>query len=219
MSVRLRFPTGVIALAAAACLAAPAASRAAPLAPGQTLFPLIAEPDPVGGTILATQTVPVTATTFTGTLTSTVIQGDASNPLGGLTFTYRFTNTDADAVPSSINRLTFSSYNGLLVDASYQAGLGVAPAYVDRGLGEEVGFSFIGPPLGTGTLAPGTSSALLVLQTNSPTFVQGAFAAIDGSVAQGPAFAPVPEPASVGVIGLASAALLARRRRRRGSRA
>src|ERR1700744_1783988 len=68
-----------------------------PLAPGG----FVAGPgevSPVGGTTLASINIPFSSTSFTGVLTSTVIAGDVSNPLGGLTFTYQYSiNTGPDS--------------------------------------------------------------------------------------------------------------------------
>src|SRR5205809_126187 len=71
-------------------------ASAAPLVPGGALL-TPPEPDPVGGVVVAGG-VPVPFASppgpgsFSGTLTTTVIAGDVSNPLGGLTFTYKLTN-------------------------------------------------------------------------------------------------------------------------------
>jgi hypothetical protein len=82
-------------------------------------------------------------------------------------------------------------------------------------LGEVVGFSFIGQPLGAGTLLPGATSAVLVVQTNAPAFVPGLAYVIDGSVAGNiPTFAPVPEPATLAFVMLSLGGVVIGRRRR-----
>src|SRR4051794_27356935 len=68
----------------------------APLVPGGA-FLTPPEPDPVGGVIVAGgAAVPFVSPPgpgqFSGTLTTTVIAGDVSNPLGGLTFTFLLHN-------------------------------------------------------------------------------------------------------------------------------
>jgi hypothetical protein len=170
---------------------------------------------------LATLTQPFVAPTFKGTLTSRAFNNDTSNPFGltGVTFTYQFTNTDSDAIPTGLNRITVGDFSGFLTDMSHQPGTGVVPAFLDRGLapGEEVGFSFQNQPVGQGEVAPGQTSAVLVVQTNSVSFVTSTASIIDSGVASVPALAPrviVPEPASASLLTLGGAALIARRRKR-----
>jgi hypothetical protein len=155
--------------------------------------------------------VPFVAPTFSGTLTTTVITGDTSNPLGGLTFTYLLTNNQGSV--NAIGRLTVTDFSSWLTDASFQTGPGLAPAYVDRaGTGDVIGFSFQGPPLGASQLLGGMTTTLLVVQTNAPAFVPAIASVIDGSVAQAATFSPVPEPATMSLLALGGL-LLARRRR------
>jgi hypothetical protein len=172
-------------------------ASAAPLLPtGAFVTP--GEPDPVGGAVVAGG-VPVAFATppgpgaFSGTLTTTVISGDVSNPLGGLTFTYRISNSASSL--TSIDRMTVLDYAGFPTDASYQVpAAGVAPTSTDRsaGQGSVIGWNF--STLGLGKIAPGSSSALLVVQTNAPSFFNNVANIIDGSIVSVATFAPRPVP-------------------------
>jgi len=65
--------------AAAAVLACGLSANAALLTPGNALFPAPGEPDPVGGTLVANQTIPFNVPGFfDGSLTSTVVRGVGS---------------------------------------------------------------------------------------------------------------------------------------------
>jgi hypothetical protein len=196
-------------------------ARAAALPANTTAF-AVPEPDAgiSAGTVVAGGVpVPFVAATFTGTLTSTVIAGDTSNPYGGLTFVYQVTS--AVGIPSGeIDRVTVNGYAGFLVDASYQSPplAGLAPTINNRSAsGDVVGFSFIGFPVGPGTVQPGMTSALLVLQTDAQFYQPTVASVIDGSVAMVSSFSPaVPEPGTLtlGLFGLGALMLYALRRRR-----
>src|ERR1043166_3351421 len=200
-------------LAGVAMLLFAAGANAAPLVANQTIYPAPGEPDPVGGNVACGPLVQhFTTATFSGNLTSTVIVGDASNPYGGLTFTYVVSN---DASSANVQtRLSVNGYNGFLTDAKYQAPpAGVRPAYVDRDITSDVvGFSFLGAPAGFGQIQPGQQSALLVIQTNATTCANSFASVIDGSVASIPTYAPAPEPTTLALLGLGVFALLRRRR-------
>jgi len=210
-----------IAAVAVSCLLA-ATAVAAPLAPSGILFPVPAGLVPGGVVVGAPIVSNVSPATFHGRLTSEVLAGDPTNPLGGLTFVYLIENTSP--FPGEIERLTVNSFGGFATDVVY-AGLGgpgiLPPTYSDRsvGTGDTVGFSFVRAPIGPGTLQPGDSSFLLVVYTNAEKFAPTLASVIDGSVAQAPSYAPttvIPEPASVmlAVIGGLSLVMCWRRRQR-----
>jgi hypothetical protein len=154
---------------------------------------------------------------FTGNLVSSVWSGDAANPLGGLTFTYRLSNDGTSL--DSIGEMNLTSFTGFGTDVSMLAGsLGLAPLVANRpalpGPGSKVEFLFKTPiggvPNFTDNLAPGVSSVLLVIQTDAPSYTFGNAAIINGGVANAETFAPsviIPEPtafslALLGLVGL-----------------
>ena len=195
---------GLIVLLAAAGLllgVGVAPVDATPLPVGGSLFPVSGEVDPTGGAVEVPTgvTVPFASGGFSGTLTSTVILGDPSNALGGLTFTYLVTN---DAVSSNvISRVTVDSFTSFMTDVSYQTpapGGSVVPSLVDRLTADVVGFSFFPTdvPGAFGVLSAGTSSALLVVQTDAQTFANTSAFVIDGDAVNVASYAPLPEPGS-----------------------
>jgi len=198
-------------------------ASAALMAPGASIL-ASGEPDPTGGVVVgSTGPLPFATANYSGTLDSTVLLGDPSNPFGpgSLTFTYRLVN---NAVSSGeIDRLTINDFGGFLVDASYQVpAVGLSPTLMSRsGPGDVVGFTFIGAPLGAGVLTPGSVTALLVVQTDSTKFGGTLASVINGQVTTVASFAPgglgggIPEPCSVvlAAIGFIGLAPLARRKR------
>ncbi|MGC3957843.1 MAG: PEP-CTERM sorting domain-containing protein [Verrucomicrobiota bacterium] len=138
---------------------------------------------------------------------SSVWAGDTSSPYTGLTFTYQLFSSSSSV--NSIDRLTLNRFAGFQTDVGYN-GSGIVPSRASRtATGELMAFvfenAFFQP-----TLTPGSSSPLLVIQTDSPVWAIGNASIIDGATANVPAFVPqaVPEPATLGlvVIGLATLA-------------
>jgi len=210
-------------LIAAIALGAKLAS-ATIIAPGTPNAPVNGEWKPIGGTVIAGgTTVPIISLNypdfgFTGTLTTSVISGDITNPYGGLTFTYLITN-DAGSI-SDIDRITINGFAGVLTDISYDlSSSGIDPSGLSRssGFGTTVGFVFHSPPV-----SPDTASALLVIQTNVLQYYNNVFQVIDGDIAQGMTYAatplgsgnPLPEPTTLAVAGMGITSLLIRRRRK-----
>lgn len=210
-------------LAVVALLAGVASSAwASPLLPGAAILAPSA-PGTSGVTIVgSTGPVVITSPTFSGTVSSTVLKNDPSNPNGSssnfLTFTYLIQNNAGSL--DAMERLTIGSFAGFLTDVSYNSpATGVVPTSMDRSTaGDVVGFSFTPVLLGSGAVIPGSSSALLVIQTNAVGFASTNAYLIDGSVATVTSFAPAPgagtpEPATLSIAALGGAALLFRRRR------
>jgi len=198
------------------CLVACAASIATqawakPMLPGQSAL-AVTEIDPLGGVVVAGPSAsPLVGTAFTGTLTTTVIQGDASNPFGGLTFVYQVANSPHSA--DGIVRLPVTGYGNWLTDMSFQPGLGLPPTAMDRSLtGDVVGYSFVGPPVGPTVLLPGTVSELLIVQTDAAAWTTTTGNGIEGIISTGPIYVPtIPEPATLALL-FGGLVLLLRRR-------
>jgi len=198
----------IVAVLAALVLTVCTPVHSALLPPGGAIL-APGEPDPTGGFVVGGGAAvpfasPAGPGQFSGTLTTTVIAGDPSNPFGGLTFVYRLTN---DAVSqNSIGRLTIVDFSGFLTDVSYQIpAAGLAPTSVNRsiGAGTTIGWDFTGVPVGLGKLNPGAGSAVLVVQTNALAFTDDFANVIDGAVVQVPSLGPtVPEPAMLSLLAL-----------------
>lgn len=208
-------------LAAAALYATPAFSTV--LAPGASGV----TPDPFNlatqGTLLASLSVPASALTFTGTMTSAVYR----NTSGTLDFYYQVTRTGSGTSgDEAIQRFTSSSFAGFSVDAFFEA-LATGPfVAMNNGAGDaatdarNVSGGILTVDFGANPLDGTENSGVYIFRTNATDFTTGTFGILDGSAAQGPTFAPtlLPEPgtwmtmlAGFGVLGMA---LRFRRRRK-----
>ena len=159
------------------------------LAPGGSGAPdLLTEGGaPVTG-ILST---PISTGTYKGTLESQVFVEAG----GTLDFLYLLSVASG---PDAVNRLTVTDFTGWTTDVGYLAGSGIVPTSVDRSnSGGTVGFQFGSEPNG---VTAGESTDVLIIETNAKTFTVGTGSTIDGTVFSGGAYAPSPEPASVGLL-------------------
>lgn len=182
-------------------------------------------------TLLASMSTPFTAanpTAFSGVLDSFVLSGNTDNPLGGLSFLYRVSNSQASN--DAIHRLAVNGFGGLPVQAGYLSSgvaptggaigaLGVTPTLVDRGIapGDNIGFSFLAGTISGLTfesINPGERSSYVLVYTNATTYGGSIASVIDGSVASAATFAPVPEPETYAMMlaGLGLMGFVARRR-------
>ena len=154
-----------------------------------------------GATSIASVSGTISPGTFTANYTETVY-ADPTNTFcaGCYDFVYSVSNVGATGV---IERITGYSYDTtILTDVGYTPGSGTAPTTVDRSAnGNVVGFNF----LGSGEIAAGTSTDMLIIETNSKSFVSGLISIQDGSAGTSVAFGPgpvsTPEPVSMGLLG------------------
>jgi len=148
---------------------------------------------------------------LTGYVQSWVYDDTASSTT--LDFVYQLTNTGAAGV-DSFKELTLSPFGTFTTNVGYEQTAAVDPSGVDRNGNNVIDWYFAG----ASGVAPGTSSDLLVVQTNAMNYHMGSAEVIDGGTANATVNVPfagnvVPEPASVSLIVIASGMLLGRRRR------
>lgn len=204
-------------------------AQAAPLAPGGTagLVGTNVGADPsLQGIVVASVASPFigldvnNVVRFTGLLESHVVQ-----EVGGtMSFYYQVTNSPTSL--DAISQLTNTDFGGWTTNVEFRtdAMLGIVGGSPNFGLraageatrgagaGDEVRFHFLPEPLGFGDLGLGETSRWLVIRTNAPAFTLGNTAVINGGNANVVTFAPIPEPATMGLVALGAVALLRRRR-------
>jgi len=192
------------------------ATHASVLGVGGTAPPSALTPT---GAVLATTSGLITAPTFTTNFTTSVI-ADPTNFFcsGCLDFVYQFTNNG----PAPNARYSASDFAGFMVNAGTNP-FGVKdPNTVSRsGInnGDVVSFDF--NQFGN-DIPPGMMTVGLVIETNALHFTSGFLSAQDGTAGSGvgfqPAGTPVPEPASLMLLGSGVTALAVVLRRRRRAR-
>ena len=164
------------------------------LDPGSSIM-LRSAHEPKEGHLLAQTNFSFTSAAFTGTLTSKVWDEDDSNPWGGITFTYKLSNTSDCS--ESLGLFALRGFSHLLTDVNY-SGSGIAPRTVSRSTdGNQITFGFF-DRYGAETLLPGGTSAWLVIQTGCTTWGLNQLVGLDSIEVLAPAFTPQPvtEPAS-----------------------
>ncbi|MCU0688714.1 MAG: hypothetical protein MUE97_03085 [Phycisphaerales bacterium] len=200
---------GVVAVSVASLSAV---SQAAILNVGASQFP-VANEGPITGTIVGTLTTNFSTSLYGGTLSSEVISGDTTNPLGGLTFVYTLSNFGTST--SSLSRLTLNGFVGIQTDTSWFVGSPrIIPAAVDRTSSPDViGWSWLSFG-GNQLIGPNSSSSQLIVQTNATSFNPNVASIIDGLVTQSGILAPIPTPGAAALLGLGGLVMAGRRRGR-----
>ncbi|MDD5141508.1 MAG: PEP-CTERM sorting domain-containing protein [Verrucomicrobiales bacterium] len=184
-----------------------------------TPVPAGSSPSP-GANVLFSGTSTFSALDFSGTLFSTVLNNDSSNPYGlaNLTFTYLIQMDPTTVDP--VSRFTISSFANFLTDVSETTSNpgDIVPSSVNRSIapGNVVRFSF-----DTMLLGAGTTSALLVIQTDAQNWTTTSAGLVDGVGTQADSVAPtpvvsVPEPSQIMLGALSLFGLLIFRRCNKG---
>lgn len=149
------------------------------LLPGGEINPAVSSTYPTGGSLVISATETFSSSTLNGTVVSSVIKNDSSNPYGGLTFTYLLTVSSTS--PDAASELTVGSYDGFSTDVSYNNGSGVAPNIFSRSStlgGNTLQFQWTG-----NGLPQGDTGELIVVQTSASNYGITSGGVIDDSTA------------------------------------
>jgi len=216
-----------LAVAALGIAFATPPARATPLLPGTTVVPG-AEPDPLSGTTIQANTgvqnfnITQDGSTFVGTGQAWVVTGYSGNTNGAnaVTIVYQVSltgGTTSTGGPQVIERVTGSSFDSFTTDAGFfvQSAGQITPGTADRtASGAIVAFD-------TFAIPAGSTSALLIVNTNATNFTTGSLTVQDGLTANLRGFSPTtaPEPSTVVAaltgVGLVGLGALRRKLRKR----
>lgn len=172
------------------------------------------------GTIVASKASGITGldnlnnVIFTGTVYSYVVQYDGA---GDLAFGFYLHNDITSRDP--IERITVKSFAGFQTwvtngDATFGPPLFPHSFFATRTAdGSSLGFNWV-VGAGDGEILPGDEGRFVWIATNAKNYTDGQLSAIDGGVGNTDTYAPVPEPATMAVLGLGAISLIRRRRNR-----
>jgi hypothetical protein len=157
-----------------------------------------------GGTVLATNSGPLTTPHWSGTFRTAVVDGPEAGV--NLDFYYQVTNNSGSA--DSLGRVTGADFNNAFITNLIQTSAAfdgfVAGGQVafsgDRDAFGVVGFNFVPGASGDGKINPGETSYLLIVRTNATTYEPGVMATINGTATFASAFQPSGQPPIVGPI-------------------
>ena len=188
-----------------------------PVAPGNTVFPGLVPTGTNPGTLLAFMSSPFSYTTTSGTNSGFIDSAVYKEAGGTLDFYYQVFNNASSA--TALARETDVSFTGFTTAVGYRTdgasltgtmfvnGMN-APVTADSNTqGSVIGFSFYPPTSPPTEIGPGMDSYVLIISTNATAFTAGNASVIDGGTATVAAFQPttstgVPEPVTMGLIGL-----------------
>jgi len=198
-------------------LAVSAASQAVVLTPDNwTALPGNTAPS---GTVIVDELVPFSLGDMSGFVQNRVVR----KPDQGLVFVWRLAREDRSS-SSLMKMFRLGDFHTSVYDADYSnTSIGTHPvnfAYLFSGGGGDVNWLFTDTTGGAGGLEENTSSRIFYLDTDERRYAKTAqydLVGHDGSnwlySQQFATYAPVPEPASLLVLGLGATALLRRKRK------
>ncbi|MDD5565772.1 MAG: PEP-CTERM sorting domain-containing protein [Candidatus Omnitrophica bacterium] len=157
------------------------------------------------GTLITSINLPIDYDNILGEVTQGVFLNDV-----GYLFAYQFENYNEGSI-NAIKRMTATDFTGFYTDVdaflSEEESGEILPLWLDRSTaGDSVGFQFFGP--GGTAVGPGSTSAILWIQTNAKLYAAGTAHFINGGTEDIRLYGPaVPEPTSMllfgmGVLGL-----------------
>jgi PEP-CTERM motif len=213
---RTRILLPILMMLTIAFISSPAG--ATPLPPGTSVTvidPFTGSP----GTLLASVSAPFVSalgvSDFSGTATESVYRDSVS---GNMDFVYQFNNNTSSS--KSIEQMSDASYGAFTTDVFTSIGPsfglftagGVLPASANRSpTGGNIAWQYSG-------LTPGTTSAILMIKTNAPSFQAGTVGFINsGTVTMTGFLAPAPEPSFYGLLAVGLIGLIWASRRRKVS--